>query len=76
MGLKHKRHEVINSDSEYDYYYSDLQNTFQEINGDNMNSFKITSSQKKTNLKLDGGKIKLKNDFETFKNEHASLVNC
>jgi len=38
-----------------------------------MNAFKTIGKQKRTILKLEAEIAKIKKDFESFKNEHASL---
>ena len=43
------------------------------MHGDAMNAFKTIGTQKRTILKLEAEIIKMRKDFENFKNEHASL---
>jgi hypothetical protein len=43
------------------------------MHGDAMNAFKTIRTQKRTILKLEAEIEKIRNDFENFKKEHASL---
>jgi Txe/YoeB family toxin of Txe-Axe toxin-antitoxin module len=77
---KHKQHEVSDSDNQPSY--DELQNAFNEMYGEALDTFRKLSRQKKMNAKLEEEIAKLKNDnmkitsaFESLKEEHALILN-
>jgi len=79
--MKKAKNEVIFSDSDSDSYsdfkpaYKDLQDSIKEMHAESLNSFEKLIAQKKTILKLESEISKLKEAFESLRDEHASLVN-
>jgi len=73
MGQRKKSIEVSDRNSKPKPSYDELQNVPVEMHEDAMNAFKIIRNQKRTILKLEAENAKIKKDFESFKNEHASL---
>jgi len=73
MGQRKKSIEVSNQNSQTNPSYSELQNVLVEMYEDAMNAFKTIRTQKRTILKLEAKIVKIRKDFENFKNEHASL---
>jgi len=79
--MKKAKNEVNSSDSDSDSYsdfkptYKDLQDSIEEIHVESLNAFKKIIAQKKTILKLESEIVKLKEAFESLRDEHALLVN-
>jgi len=79
--IKKAKNEVIFSDSDSDSYsdfkptYKDLQDFIEEMHAESLNAFDKLISQKKTILKLEAEISKLKEAFESLRDEHALLVN-
>ena len=80
---KKAKNEVIfsDSDSDSDSYsdfkptYKDLQDSIEEMHAESLNAFEKLIAQKKTILKLESKISKLKEAFESLRDEHALLVN-
>jgi len=79
--MKKTKNEVIFSDSDFDSYsnfkptYDDLQDSIEEMHAESLNAFEKLIAQKKTILKLESEISKLKEAFESLRDEHALLVN-
>jgi len=79
--MKKAKNEVIFSDSDSDSYsdfkptYKYLQDSIKEMHAKSLNVFDKLIAQKKTILKLESEISKLKEAFESLRDEHASLVN-
>jgi len=83
--MKKAKNEVIFSDSDSDsdsdsYFnfkptYKDLQDSIEEMHAESLNAFEKLIAQKKTILKLEAEISKLKEAFESLRDEHALLVN-
>ena len=79
--MKKAKNEVIFSDSDPDSYsefkptYKDLQDSIDEMHVESLNAFEKLIAQKKTILKLESEISKLKETFESLRDEHALLVN-
>jgi len=55
--------------------YKDLQDYIEEMHAESLNAFEKLIAQKKTILKLKSEIYKLKEAFESLRDEHALLVN-
>jgi predicted nuclease with TOPRIM domain len=79
--MKKAKNEVIFFDSDSDSYsnfkptYKDLQDSIEEMHVESLNAFEKLMAQKKTILKLESEISKLKEAFESLRDEHALLVN-
>ena len=79
--MKNAKNEVILLDSDSDSYsdfkptYKDLQHFIEEMHAESLNAFEKLIAQKKTILKLESEISKLKEAFESLRDEHALLVN-
>jgi len=79
--MKKAKNEVIFSDFDSDSYsnfkptYKDLQDSIEEMHVESLNVFEKLIAQKKTILKLESKISKLKEAFESLRDEHALLVN-
>jgi hypothetical protein len=72
---KHNELTYSDSDSYFNPSYNELQNFLIEMHGDALNVFNKIGTKKRVILTLQAKILKVKNDFETLKSEHASLVN-
>jgi len=79
--MKKAKNEVIFSDFDSDSYsdfkptYKDFQDSIEEMHVESLNPFEKLISQKKTISKLESEISKLKEAFESLRDEHALLVN-
>jgi len=79
--IKKAKNEVIFSDSDSDSYsdfkstYKDLQDSIEEMHVESLNAFEKLIAQKKTILKLESEISKVKEAFESLRDEHTSPVN-
>jgi len=75
------KNKVIFSDSDSDSYsdfnptYKDLQDSIEEMHAEALHAFVKLIAQNKTILKLESEISKLKEAFESLRDEHALLVN-
>ncbi|AES75720.1 hypothetical protein MTR_6g055580 [Medicago truncatula] len=77
--MKKAKNKVIFNDfdsySNFKPNYKDLQDSIKEMHAESLNAFEKLMAQKKTILKLETKISKLKEAFESLRDEHALLVN-
>ena len=73
MGQRNNFVQVSNPHPNTNPSYDELQNIFVEMHDNAMKSFKTIGTERKTILKLEAEVMKIKKDFENFKNEYASM---
>lgn len=72
---KNKDSEVGDSESHFIHSYDELLNVFHKIHDEALKAFKNISLQNKMILKHEDEILKLKYALESYKDDHASIMN-
>jgi len=71
--MKKAKNEVTFSDSDFKPTFKDLQDSIEVMHAESLNAFEKLIAQKKTIIKLESEISKLKEAFESLRDEHTSL---